>query len=295
MKKLLLVYNPSSGVQFFKDHIDWVLSEFSRHNIWCIPLRLDEFNQKKLLTYTKTLSFDMLAVSGGDGTLNFMVSLLMKNNIDIPVGLIPTGTCNDFAASLNMGNSIEESVKRIIKQKIRRLDVGVINNSKYFLSTFAAGSFVDVSYSTHSEFKKNFGRMAYIFNAVADFKNIKPFRMNVKTNEENFEIEVLMFMIFNGKQGGGFQNLIKGIDLSDGLMDIAFLKNSSTIDLASVVIQILSGEPINNKVVKIVKTSHCEVEILERNRKIKTSIDGEKGPKFPLKIDFLKQRQKFYV
>lgn len=56
----------------------------------------------------KEEDFDYVVVSGGDGTVNSIASILLDNNIDIPVGVIPAGTCNDFARSLNIPTDMKK-------------------------------------------------------------------------------------------------------------------------------------------------------------------------------------------
>lgn len=296
MKKMLFIYNPSSGYHYIKDSLDWIIGEFKKNNIWCIPYRLDDFNKRKLLASIKEINIDSIVIAGGDGSLNYIINILLKNNIDIPIGVIPAGTCNDFAACLGIESNFKKAVGIINEHNIKQMDVGLLNNKKYFLSTCAGGNIVDVSLNTPNDFKKNFGRFAYYLNAMASIKNIKPFSVEIKTDTETFLVDAMMFIVLNGKQGGGLSNLIQGTDLCDGLMDIAILKKSSTIDLANVLFQVVAGEVINNKSVKIVKTSKCSIKSIgEDKTPIKSTIDGEKGPELPINIEFLKKKLKFFV
>jgi len=108
-------------------------------------------------------SYKFVISSGGDGTLNFICNIIMKNNLSVPMGIIPAGTCNDFASILNIPTSVEECVDIILKGRTVDVDVGVVDDS--FLSSCAGGVFVDVSFST----EKNLGALAYYLKALTDF------------------------------------------------------------------------------------------------------------------------------
>ena len=66
---------------------------------------------------------------------------------------------------------------------------------------------------------KTFGPFAYYLKALGEVRSLKSFRMKFETDAEIIEEEILLFFILNGVQAGGFNNLIKDADYSDGLMD----------------------------------------------------------------------------
>ncbi len=292
MDRALLAYNAFSGDQSLPHKLDYIINRFQESNILLQPYRLINDNGKSFLEIVKNNNFKFLVCSGGDGTLNHISNVMFNEGINLPMGIIPSGTCNDFASILNIPSNIEESVDIILGGNTMGIDVGVVNNKTYFLSSCAGGALVGVSFNTHTELKKNFGPIAYYLKALSEMANIKPSRLIIETENDKIEEDILLFVILNGKQAGGFNNIIKGADVADGLMDIVLIKNCNHIDMAGVFFNVISNDTLNNKNVITLKASTCSIK---GPKKIILSIDGEKGPALPAEIRFLNKALQVFV
>ncbi|MDP4093266.1 MAG: YegS/Rv2252/BmrU family lipid kinase [Bacillota bacterium] len=292
MQKAILVYNTMSGNRSIPQNLNHILARFQEHGILLQPYRLYDEGWERLPQVLMNNDYSFIIASGGDGTLNSIVSILLKNDIRIPIGIIPAGTCNDLARSLDIPAKLDPCLDVILSGKLAEIDVGVVNENSYFLSTCAGGIFVSVSFSTNNELKKNFGSFAYYLKALSEVTNIKPFRLELQTENKKIEEDALLFLVLNGKHGAGFSNLIKEADLSDGLMDIVIVKNCSHIDLAGMFFKVLANDWLNNKNVTALKAKTC---IVNSENEIPTTVDGEKGPGLPLSIRFLNKAIKVFV
>lgn len=282
MKNALFVYNPIAGGHKIPNELDYILGTFQKNSILVQPYRLIDVNNDYLVGALKSGIYDFVIASGGDGTINFVANILLDNDIKMPIGVIPSGTCNDFAKCLGI-NSLNESLNIIIDGKTLFCDVGHINNTQYFLSTFAGGNFVDVSFSTNNELKKNFGPFAYYLKGLTEVANIKSFDLKVTADEQIIEGKFILFLIVNGKQAAGFPNLLNDADFTDGYMDIILVKKCSNINLASIFFKVLSKESVNDKNVIILKAKKCEIS---SKSPIALTVDGEKSEMFPATIEF---------
>jgi diacylglycerol kinase family enzyme len=121
---------------------------------------------------------------------------------------------------------------------------------------------------------------------------MKAFNIKLTTDNEVIEEKALLFCVLNGTQGGGFPNLIKDANITDGFMDIILIKKCAHIDLAHLFFRVLNQEAINNKYVLRIKTKQCKIE---GNNNVQLSVDGEKGPLLPVKIDFHQKVLKVFV
>lgn len=292
MKKAIFIYNPVAGDHSIPGKLDYIIGRFQDQNVMVYPYRFSNFEENNLLSVLSQGAIDYVVISGGDGTLNYVINIMLKNNIKIPVGIIPSGTCNDFAYSLDIASSLEQCLDIILSGKTLSVDAGLINGTDYFLSTCAGGLFVDVSFNTHTELKKNFGPIAYYLKGLSEVKNRKPFMLKIRTEEETFEDEVLIFLILNGTRGAGFSNLIKEADVSDGIMDILVIKNCSHIDLAGLFFKVLSNDSLNDKNVAKLRTRSC---VIECGCDIPVSVDGEKGTDLPLEVSFVNKALEVFV
>lgn len=241
----------------------------------------------QLVELLKSGQYDFIMASGGDGTVNYVGNMIIKEKLHVPMGIIPSGTCNDFASMLNIPNKLEDCLDIILEGKTKKVDAGLVNDEKYFFSSFAGGAFVDVSFSTHNELKKTFGPFAYYLKALGEVRSLKSFRMKFETDDEIIEEEILLFFILNGVQAGGFNNLIKDADYSDGLMDVVIIKNCNPIDVASIFFKVVGkGIPDDNKNVIKLKTKRCLIESYDD---IAVAIDGEEGCCLPANIEFVQR------
>jgi len=282
LKNALFVYNPLSGGHKIPHELDYILSAFQKNGILVQPYRLTDADNEYLIKALKSSIYEFVIASGGDGTINFVANILLNNQIKMPIGVIPSGTCNDFAKCLGI-NSLKESINIILEGKTLDCDVGHINKSHYFLSVFAGGNFVDVSFNTNSELKKNFGPFAYYLKGLSEVANIKSFDLKVVADEHNIEGKFILFLIVNGKQAAGFPNLLTDADFTDGYMDIILVKKCSNINLASIFFKVLSKDAVNDKNVIILKAKKCE---LTSKSAIALTVDGEKSEMFPASIEF---------
>lgn len=272
--------------------LDFIIDKFQRNNIIIQLYRIDSDNGK-LLSLMKSTKFDLAVISGGDGTLHTIINLFLNNNIHLPIGVIPAGTCNDFAHCLETPETLEEVLGIIISGKTLEVDVGLINNTTYFLDTCAGGLFVDIAYSTDTELKKNFGPLAYYLQGLTQLANIQPFSLTITTDDNILKEDVLLFLVLNGKHGAGFSHLLREADLSDGIFDIVLIRNCSHIDLASLFFRIMNNELLDDENVISFKSANCT---LEADRDVPLTFDGERaGEGLPISIKCIPKALRVFV
>lgn len=292
MKRVLLVYNPLSGNRNVPKKLDYIISRFMKEDMLAIPFRIEGECGEKLHKVLLEDKYCSVVVSGGDGTVNMIAGAILAAGMNIPIGIIPAGTCNDFARSLNIPTDLKKCMDIIIAGNITEVDAGLINNEKYCLNTCAGGNFVDISYSTSNEFKKNFGSLAYYLTALGELSNLRSVKLKLTTDTEIIEDDFLLFLILNGKHAAGFSNLVDEADLSDGYMDILLLKNCLHIELAGLLLKVLNNDFINDKNVIWLKTETCTIE---GDSGFSLSVDGEKWRTLPITIRFIRQILKVFV
>lgn len=283
MKKAILIYNPFSGDQNIPRKLDEIIKYCFSRDILLQPYRVD-FGKDILPQIIRENEYSFAIISGGDGTLGIIVNLFLKNNIELPIGILPTGTCNDFANSLALPGNIIEGLKIITAGKTMKVDLGLINEEHYFLNTCGGGLFLDVSYNTEKELKKTLGPYAYYLKALSEVTHKNSFLLKIETEMEVIEENVLFFFILNGTHAGGFSNVVKDASLNDGLMDIVLIKDIAHIELASLFLRIFAHDSINDKYARRLKAKSCGIK---SDKNVILSVDGEKGPALPISVRFI--------
>jgi len=292
IRKAILIYNPVSGDHNIPHRLDQITSRFQEKGVLLQPYRLEEGKGPDLSFVLKDGNYSFAIGAGGDGTLNNIVNVILKSKLDIPMGIIPSGTCNDFARSLNIPFDVNDCIDVILSGITAEVDVGLVNEEYFFLNTCAGGLFVDASFTTHSELKKNFGTFAYYLKAATEVTNIKPFKIEMKTDTATVKEQILIFLILNGKHGAGFSNLVREANVSDGIMDIILIKNCTHIDLAAMFFKVLSNDSLNDRHVMILRSKTCEIK---SSNPVPLSIDGERGPDLPISVRFINKAIKVFV
>lgn len=293
MKKAILIYNPFSGQRNLPGKLDNIIARFMGKGILLQPYRV--YNKRHFSMLPEVLNtenYSSAIISGGDGTINTIVNIMLNNQIDIPIGIIPSGTCNDFARSIGMPSNIDKCFDIILSEKTIYVDVGLVSDGSYFLNTCAGGIFVDASFSTSGELKRNIGPLAYYLKALSELGNIKPFQLKLKTENESIDVPALMFMILNGRHVGGFNNIAWKADLTDGLMDIIIIKDCYHIDLAGILIKLLANELVRDKNIISLKAQKCTIE---GDDSVAIAIDGDKGPNLPITVEFIHNKLQVFV
>ena len=295
LKKALLVYNPKSGnSDLILNNFNLITSKLLKNGIILTLYSISrEYNE--LTNILKNEKYDILILSGGDGTLSKSLSQLYNEEIEFPdVAIFPTGTSNDLAKSLNLGDDVKKWVDNIVNGEAKPLDFGLINNKTVFLSSYAGGLFTKVSYNTDKNLKKIIGKTAYHIAGLAELTNIRKFDLNITLDSgEKINEKAILYMILNGKSVGGFDSVIDNADMNDGLMNILIVKNiENPFDLPAVLLDLINSNLENNDYVRTVTAKSCVIEKIDDE--VGVSIDGEEGKNKKAEIRFISNRLKIF-
>ncbi len=287
MKKILMLYNPTSGVGAITDKLETIVKLYQDEGF---DLVLGEINndldlEKVLLEMNG--EYNYIIVAGGDGTVNMIVNALVRLNIDIPLGVIPSGTANDFANHIGMPIDVLEASKRILNSKPKRIDIGQIND-KYFINVASTGLFTDVSQKTNQSLKNTIGKLAYFIKGIQEIPNFKKIPIKIKSKEYNFEGEVYVILIFNGNSAGSM-DIAYNADISDGKLDVIILNPESLLEVFPLLMKLVMKRNLEDTSGLIYfQTDKLTIETDMEN--LTTDIDGEYGPDLPLEISCIKDR-----
>ena len=274
MKKLLFVYNPHAGKGLLKPKVSDIVDIFVKAGYEVVIYSTQAYHDayKKILTYTDR--YDLVVCSGGDGTIDEVVSGMMEREERVPVGYIPTGTTNDFANSLKIPKNILAAADNAVSGKAFPCDVGKFNDG-IFVYIAAFGLFTDVSYQTKQEVKNVLGHLAYLLEGTKRLVNVPSYRMKVTHDGETIEEEFIFGMVTNSRSVGGFRNMIgKNVHFDDGVFEVTLIKMpKNPIELQEIIAALLI-EQVNTRHMYTFKTSEISFESLEE---IPWTLDGEYG------------------
>lgn len=273
MKKLLFIYNPMSGQKTVGSQLSTIVDYFCKHGYMptVYATQKPDDARDKVKEFAKF--FDEIVVSGGDGTLDEVVSGLLKSDSASIIGYIPTGSTNDFSRSLNIPTEIKKATRLSIHGQIMDIDLGKFN-SKFFTYVAAFGSFAQVSYETDQSMKNIFGRFAYILEGVKTVSNLKSYHAKVTIDDEEFEGDFIHFMATNSVSVGGFNNFYKkNIGLDDGIFESVLVRKPKGLLELNAIIEGLRSNKENENIIFRSGTNFK----VESDEKIDWTLDGDFG------------------
>ena len=274
MKKRLFIYNPNSGMGLLKPKLSDVLDIFVKggYEVTVYPTQKYHDAVRKMGEYEE--QYDLVACSGGDGTLDEVVTGMMKREDKVPIGYIPAGTTNDFASSLHISKNMLEAADTVVNGVPFACDVGEFNED-YFVYIAAFGLFTDVSYETKQSMKNVLGHLAYILEGTKRIFNIPSYRIKVTHDGETIEDEFIYGMVTNSRSVGGFKGITgKNVVFDDGKFEVTLFKTPRNPMELNEILGALALRKINPKRMYSFKTNEVHFETEEE---IPWTLDGEFG------------------
>ena len=223
-KKLVFIFNPKAGKGKIKTSLMDIVDIFNKGGyeviIRATQAPKDAYEQVK--KYADKV--DLIVCSGGDGTLDEVVTGITEVGSKVPVGYIPAGSTNDFAGSLKIPKRMEKAAEVAVEGVPFSCDIGSFNGD-YFVYIAAFGIFTDVSYGTSQELKNRIGHAAYIIEGLKRLHTIKSYHMRVEYEDKVIEDEFIYGMVSNSTSAGGFKNITgKDVKLDDGVFEVTLIR-----------------------------------------------------------------------
>lgn len=274
MKKLLFIYNPNAGKGLLKPKLSDILDIFVKagYEVTVYPTQKYRDGYRKVARFEG--DYDLLVCSGGDGTLDEVVTGMMQREDRIPIGYIPTGTTNDFANSLHIPKDLLKAADVAVNGEPFACDVGRFNKD-VFVYIAAFGLFTDVSYQTKQEIKNVLGHLAYVLEGTKRLFGIPSYHIKVTHDGEVIDDEFVFGMVTNSKSVGGFRNMIgKNVVFDDGEFEATLIKfPKNPLELNDIILSLATGQQ-DSKYMYSFKAKEVYFESLEE---IPWTLDGEFG------------------
>ena len=232
------------------------------------PARLPEAVQEVLGD-----GYEFLILGGGDGTVSSVVDFLADRGTLL--GLLPLGTANDFARTLDIPEDIEEACKLIANGKVVDIDLGLAGDN-FYVNVASVGLSVEATRALSPWLKKSTGPLAYPVAAIRAFLKHEPFSARLTFPEGDHEpVEydrLLQVAVGNGRFYGGGMIVALESGIDDKTLDIYAIDLGRRRDLIGAVRYLKSGDFIKTDGVHNFRTPRVR---LETDPDLPVDIDGE--------------------
>ncbi len=282
--KTLLIYNPLAGNGQFKNHLDSLINLFQEAGQPLIPYRLNSLEaMADMLKALPAEEFGKVLIAGGDGTLHHCINGLLNAGIDLPVGIYPMGTANDFSQLFHLTGTVEEITETLLGSETVPCDVGLVNGS-YFINVASVGHLIDISQRVDLQLKNIFGVLAYYLKGLEELPQMKPVYARIKGDDVTLEDEIYFALIMNGRSAGGFKRIAPDASICDGLLDICVFRKCPVLDIMPLILQVAAGDHVNSPYVTYFQTRELTIDCDEP---VGTDLDGEKGESLPMHVKLI--------
>ncbi len=219
---------------------------------------------------------ELVFVWGGDGMVQRSIDELAGSGATLAI--IPAGTANLFASSLDIPSEIEQAVEIGLKGRDRVLDVGKLNGERFAVM---AGAGLDAHMIREADggLKDRFGRLAYIWTASKNLR-AEPFKAKIDINDELwYKGNASCVLLGNvGSLFGGIE-AFDNAEPDDGLLEVGVTNAEGLGQWARTVARTAVGSTSKSPFVQVTKAKKIRIEL---DRKIAYELDG--GDRDPAKV-----------
>ncbi|MFC5603843.1 diacylglycerol kinase [Sporosarcina koreensis] len=278
MKRARIIYNPTSGREVFRRHLAEVLEKLEIAGYeTSVHATTGEGDATIAAKNAVERGFDVIIASGGDGTLNEVVAGVSPFEKRPTIGLIPTGTTNDFARALRIPRDIDEAIDIIVRGETIPVDVGLMND-RHFINIAGGGRMTELTYEVPSKLKTVLGQLAYYLKGIEMLPSIHSSNVKIEYDDEVFEGEVMLFLVGLTNSVGGLEKLAPNSSVNDGRFTLLVLKKCNIAEFIRVVSLALRGEHLDDPLVISAQPKKVKITSTEE---VLLNLDGEYGGTLP--------------
>lgn len=234
---------------------------------------------------------------GGDGTVSETIGFILKQKLDLPLAIIPTGTANFIAGAFGIEKN-SQNFSYLLKKRTKRVDIGLADYEidKYFFMLGLGIGFEEKFLKiTKEKFKSKMGIFSYILVALSELLSLKRIPIVIKLKNRELKINISTLIVLKTPP-----KILKIFPLfkdksrseSSGLLNLKYVvyKNYFQAFFGTLALHIL-GEK-NFGLVKSIKEENF---LLESPTLVGTQIDGELRGNLPVKISLLPEAFEFWI
>ncbi len=274
MEKLLFVCNPYSGKGLVKnqmlDIIDTMVKAGFEVTVHTTQSQGDAIQQ----VANKAAQYDRIVCSGGDGTLDEVITGLIQSGANVPVGYIPAGSTNDFANSIGVPKEMIKAAQTAVSGVAFPCDVGDFNGDP-FVYVAAFGVFTEVSYKTSQQLKNILGHLAYLLEGVKSLIDIPAYHIQAAYNDVQIEDDFIYGMVTNSLSVGGFKGITgNDVKLDDGVFEVTLIKKPRNPIELNEILRCLTNRIDDSDLIYSFKTEELKIASTD---KVAWTLDGEFG------------------
>ncbi len=272
---VFLIYNANAGKRRVSQELETIITELTKAGclVTACPVLPEQTAVHVLEARAET--FDAVVCCGGDGTLHYTVNEMLALPKKMPVGYLPYGSTNDFAASLGLKRSLAENCAAIGAFCPKALDTGRFND-KHFCYVAAFGMFTQVSYQTPQAKKNLLGHFAYVLEGVLHLDPSQRWNAAITVDDKTLEGEFWYGSVSNSRYIGGLAMPEQvDVQMDDGLFEVIIIRKPQNLLEMHRLASSLVSQKSDNELLYLMKGHKVQVKF---EQPTSWTLDGEAGP-----------------
>ncbi|MGG5318690.1 diacylglycerol/lipid kinase family protein [Enterococcus sp. AZ072] len=235
--------------------------------------------------------YEAIVAIGGDGTLNIVATAFVQADQTVPFGIIPGGTVNNFAKRWHIPMDLEQAMDVIVKGHTRKVGIGACDeHKKAIVSSFAFGTFADISNEVRQQEKQKFGLIVYPLKALKQFGKKRSYKVSIEADSYKKNLKVWFALITTTHSIGGMNYVQDGSES----FHVSMLHNMTFLKLFQLARFVFTGKLKNTESLLYLEPKKLKLTPLGK-QDIVARIDGDKGPTLPVELDWLDKFLTLYV
>ncbi|MFN6039276.1 MAG: diacylglycerol/lipid kinase family protein [Bacteroidota bacterium] len=277
-RKIAFIVNPSAGTKK-KDFLEIFLRDSIPGDIhFEILYWANKHDFESIRKFILSSSFTDLVAVGGDGTVNEVAKVAVEKNL--PLGIIPHGSGNGLARSLNISMKTTQALKTILKGKTTCIDGGMINGRMFFCTS-------GVGFDAHIGFLfaqlKSRGLWGYVKTTLREIFKYKSTEYRITLNGQTFTRDAFLITFANAGQYGNDFYISPEAKVNDGLLHIVILKPFLLMSAPSIFLRIILRKAHSSRFIETFTSDKVSVRRVEKGP---IHFDGEPGNEgFEINVD----------
>ena len=216
---------------------------------------LNDFREK-LSSRLEERAISGVVALGGDGFIHEIIQYLVP--LEIPLGVIPCGTGNDFARSIGVYQlSLAQQISLIAQSRARSIDLGRVKQT-WFAAILSSGFDALVNERANlMQWPK--GRMRYNIAMIEKIIQLRTHGYRLRLDKDLLDVEATIVTVANGPSYGGGMKVCPAAKIDDGLFDVMVLGKVSRSELLRVFPKVYRGNHVGHPAVTFYRCREIEI------------------------------------
>lgn len=273
-QRIVFLINPLAGTKkISRKSLKKSLNRYLDHTLFTYTIHVSAYpghNRVVLKELVKNERIDRVVVSGGDGSVNELLEVLVETQI--PLAIFPSGSGNGLARHLGYPFRLRKFIQKLNTAKIQHIDLLSVNEK---LCASLCGIGFDAYVAGDLGRSRFRGFMGYAFRILKELNQYQFFNYNISLPDRKFEGHAFIIDFCNSNQYGYNVKLAPDANLQDGEMDVYIIRKFPKWKFSILVSYVLFNQHHRSRYFETFKTKTLRIHT---DRDVHLHIDGEGMP-----------------